>query len=485
MTTTDLDLRTDSAESLAWQQEQNAAAADHLAALPGREQLAKSIAANLTDTRLAPVRRCGNRWFQLAVLEPSAEQPVAVVRDAPDGAPRVLLDPNPLAAERGRPVALMGAYPSPDGRTLACLVMEAGTEQIELHLIDVESGERLADDTPWSISNIAWAADSAGLWVASRDVVDGALVCPIRYHHLGGETDDPIALPDGMFDGRPVPSPDGRYVAVQSGNTEQRFDWLIEDGRIRPLLRDVPGGFIAAFAGDDLLAIVDGDAPRGRLVRIPIATASDPSTWVELVAESDDVLRGLAVVDDTIVLGYLREASSRIRLLDLSGALVEEVDLPGDGVVAAYAYGVTHPGIPMFVTGDDEISFLHSSFETSWAVYRYVVSERRLEVVTPPAIVLDGLVVRTITATSSDGALLPTHVVHRADLDLSVPQPTLLYGYGGFNAGYLPAFVAEWAAWVEAGGVFVLGHLRGGSEFGAQWWRQGTRETKQLTFDDL
>ena len=485
MTIADLDLRVDSPETLTWQQEQNTAAASHLAARPARERLGAMIAANLTDTRLAPVRRCGDRWFQVAVLEPDAEQPVAVVRDSPDGAPRVLLDANVLTAERGRPVALLAAYPAPDGRTLACLVSEAGTEQVELHLVDVASGTRLADDVPWNMHDLAWSADSASLWIVSTEVVDGVLAAQVRHHALGGPSTDPVTLPDGIFSAHVLPAPDGRRVVIQSGNTEQRLDWLLEDGQLRPFLRDVPGGFTAVWHGPDLLAVVDGDAPRGRLVRIPVATAADPATWAELVAESDDVLRSVAVVGTTIVLGYLSDASSRLRLLDLSGTTVEEIALPSEGTVSAYAYGATHPGIAMFATGHDEISFLHSSFETSWAVYRYVVSERRLEQVTPPAIVLDGLVLRTITATSSDGSALPTHVVHRADLDLSLSQPTLIYGYGGFNLGNLPAFVAEWTAWIQAGGVFVLTHLRGGSEFGAEWWRQGTRETKQLTFDDL
>lgn len=475
----------DSPESLTWQAERNAAAASLLAALPGRGDLAKRIAAHLTDTRLAPLHRRGDRWFQMAVLSAAAEQPAAVVRDSPTGDPRVLLDPNQLTAERGTPVVLLSIYPSPDGGTLACLVMEAGREINELHLIDVATGRTLPDELPWSLTSFCWLADSSGFWCAAREVIDGELRNPIYLHRLGTPPGAPLPAHGGIRDARPLTSSDGRYVALQTGNTEQRLDWLIQDGELRPFLRDVPGGFTAAFAGDDLLAIVDGDAPRGRLVRIPVATAGDTTTWVELLPESDDVLRSLAVVGDTIVLGYLRDAASGLRLLDREGAPLAEIPLPGAGVVSAYPYGASHPAVPMFTTGDDEVSFIHSSFEASWAVYRYVVSERRLETVTPPAAVLGGLTVSSFTATSTDGSPVLAHTVQRSDLDASVPQPTLVYGYGGFNMAYLPSFTAEHAAWIESGGVFVLAHLRGGSEFGADWWRQGTRDTKQLTFDDL
>jgi prolyl oligopeptidase len=453
--------------------------------LPGRDHLARRIEAKLSDTRLAPVIRRGGRWFQLVVLEPDAEQPVAVVRDTPTGPPRVLLDPNELTAKRGTPTSLMSIYPSPDGHTLAAIVMEAGREQNELLLIDVRTGGPLPDEIPWNVTSLSWMADSSGFWCGTRDVIDGALECPVYRHVLGSPPGAPVHTPRGLADCRAVVSNDGKHVAIATGNTEQRLDWILQDGALRPFLRDLSGAVAGRFHGDDLIAIVDDGAPRGRLVRIPVATAGDSATWIELVPETDDVLRWAEVVGDVIVLGYLRNAAGHLRLLDLTGATLEEIDLPGHGTVSAHPYGASHPAVPMFVSGDDEISFVHSTFDRSWGVYRYLIGERRLELVTEPSIKEDGLVVTTITATSSDGSAVMAHVVHGADVDTSVPQPTLIHGYGGFNLAYLPSFTAEHAAWVEAGGVFVLAHLRGGSEFGTQWWSTGTRERKQQTFDDL
>jgi len=481
-----MDLRTDNPESLAWQGERDAAAAAYLAALPGRTTLAERIGRHLVDTRRSPVIRRGERWFQTVVLEPKAEHPVLVVRDAPAGEPRVLVDPNELSAKRGVPTALGWFVPSPDGSLLAYAVTAAGTEVYEASLLDVATGDVLPEQVPWNLNfPVSWLPDSSGFWCAGREVVGGEFRMPTYRHLLGRPAGDEVAQPDGVVFPHPVVSADGRHVVLASGNTEPRLDWIWSDGAFVPFLRDIEGMATGRFVGDDLIAIVDHGAPRGRLVRIPVATAADTSTWTELVAESADVLRYVDIVGDVIVLGYLRDAASRVRLLDLNGELVDELTLPGDGVVSTIAMGAAHPSLAMFETGDDEISFVFSTFDTSPTVYRYVVSERRLEIVTPPAVQLEGLTVTTITGLSADGTEIPAHVVHRADLDVSAPQPTLLHGYGGFNLALLRAYLAEYAAWVEAGGIFVLAHLRGGSDFGAEWWRQGNREQKQHTFDDL
>lgn len=483
---TGIDLSIDTPDSKAWQDAQSARAEAHISQLPGYAGLTERLAEYLVDTRRAPLTRRGPRWFSTAVLDPAAESPVLVVRDTPAGEPRVLLDPNELSAKRGVPVTMLWSSPSPDGSIIACGVTAAGTEVCEVSLIDVATGAVLPEDVPWSVNHpVAWLPDGSGFWCNARDMVDGAFQMLIHRHELGEPAGDPIPVPDGLLFPAPKVSRDGRHVVLVTGNTEIRTEAIFTDGRFELLLEGVAGGVVGEIVGDDLVAIVDGDAPRGRLVRIPLATARDTSTWTSLVDESDDVLRYVGVVDATIVLGYLRDAACRLRLLDLEGRALAEVEVPGDGVVGTYATGAAHPALPMFTTGDDEISFIFSTFDAAPAVYRYVVSERRLEVTAPPAAQIDGLVVSSITARSADGAEVPAHVVHRADVDVTSPQPTLIYGYGGFNLTVLPFFLAEKAAWVEAGGVYVLAHLRGGSDLGAEWWQQGRRERKQNTFNDL
>jgi prolyl oligopeptidase len=473
----------DTPESLAWQAARDRAAQEHLAAVPGRDRWRDLVARQLVDVRRNPVVRRGDAWFQRVVLRPEDEHPVVVVRRSPTGEPRVLLDLNELSEKRGAAVSLASSSPSPDGAVLACVVEQAGTERGELLLIDVETGSRLPHELPWNVfGSVSWLPDSSGFWFAARDFTAGFRM-PVYEYHLGGALPEELPLTTADPFVSPAVSPDG-LVAVVTGNTEVRVDQVVVEGQVLPLLADVPGSHLVRFVGDHAFAILEDGAPKGRLVRFPVATAGDRSTWTELVAESTDVLRWLEVVGDRLVVGYLRDAAAGLRVLDLEGSLVEEVELPGPGSVCSVAVGAAHPALPMFVSGDGEVSFVYSSFEQSPTVYRYVVGERLLEVVEPPAAIVDGLTVSVVWARSADGVEVPAHVVHRTDLDLTVPQPTLLYGYGGFNLAQLPSYGHESAAWVQAGGIYVLAHLRGGSEFGREWWHGGRRESKQRTFDD-
>ena len=482
------DLTTDNTASLQWQTEQSEATVDYLDTLPGFELLHEHILARSLDAKCWPVRCRGGQWFQLRRDDRAAELPCLTVRPALEAPPRVLLDPNEVAAKRGVPVELQWAEPSPDGRLVAFAVTEVGNEVAEVQLLDVQTGTLLPDVVPWSVNfPVSWLPDSSGFWCAGREVVDGVFTMPIYRHVLGHPAPEtPLQLPAGLLFPRPSVSRDGRFVAIETGNSEARIDYVVTgDGTVQPLLLGVEGAFTGRFLGDDLIAITDNGAPRGRLVRIPVASAQDRSTWTELVAESTDVLRCFDVVDGRIVLGLLRNATARVHVLDLDGQLLHELPLPGEGAVGTMAAGVAHLSMPMFEVGDGEISFVYSDFATAPTVYRYVVRDDLLVVVDPPSMVLDGLTVTVVQGVSADGTSVPAHVVHRADLDLTRSHPTLITGYGGFSLAMLPSYLSSMAPWVEAGGIYVLSHLRGGSEFGAQWWRDGSREHKQHTFDDL
>jgi prolyl oligopeptidase len=484
-----IDLRAENSDVLAWQGEQDAAARTHLADLPGRAHFGELVRRRILDTGHTPPTRRGDLWFQRVALDPEADQQVLAVRTSPTGEPRVLFDPNAYSAARGGSFTVLTWSASPDGKRLAVTVDEAGKERPELLLVDVERGELLDVDIPWTIyAGVSWLPDSSGFWCSTRLVSDGAYRQP-RYRYVFGEP-----LPEEIQTGQDTPftlvpevSPNGRYVLLPTGNTEVRLDRILVDGELRPFLEDVPGSHQARFDGDDAIAILE-DTPRahGRLVRIPVATATDRSTWTELLPESDDVLRCLEIVDGHVVLGVLRDAAARLRVLDLRGVVVDEPDLPGRGIITTWPIGGSaHPSLPMITAGDHEVAFAYSTFARSPAVYRYLPAERRLEELQAPALVGDDLTVSVITATSADGTPVPAHVVHRSDLDLSVPRPTIVYGYGGFNLAKTPGYEVDAAAWVEAGGIWVLAHLRGGGEFGPEWWRGGRRDTKQRSFDDL
>jgi prolyl oligopeptidase len=489
VTATPIDLSTDNSDSLTWQGAQDVIAQKRLADLAERDRFAELVKKYMVGMRQFPPTRRGDLWFRLALLHPDDARMAYVVGTSPDGEARVLFDPNTYSAEKGAQFNITICDPSPDGTRVAIGLDEGGKETPHLLLIDVESGELIPHDIPWVVyGGITWLPDSSGFWCSTRVVDEGGMRQPLYRYVFGQPLPEETNVDlDSPFTLVPEVSPNGRYVLLPTGNTEVRLDAMLYDGEQRPFLADVPGTAHVRFDGDDAIAILE-DTPRGRgrVVRIPMATATEQSTWTELLAESDDVLRWIEVVGGNIVLGLLRDAAARLKVLDLTGAVVDEPDLPGHGMFSIVpAGGSAHPSLPMFGASEHEIVFAYSTYEQSATVYRYEPAARKLEVLHAPDITIDNVVVTLITATSSDGTQVPAHVVHRADLDLSIPQPTIVYGYGGYNLAKTPGFDHESAAWVQAGGIWVLAHLRGGSEFGPEWWLQGRRENKQLCYDDF
>ncbi|ANW62640.1 hypothetical protein BCA37_02610 [Mycobacterium sp. djl-10] len=482
-----LDLRSDKEAALEWQSRRTAAAVAALEAVEGFEHLESSVR-RFSDAghRWTPIR-AGGRWFQQKRLDPAAELPAITVREAVAGEPRVLVDPNTHAV-RGLPLSLAWMSPSPDGAVLAYAVAAQGSEINQVHLVDADSGEPLPDHVPWNIcAPPSWLPDGSGFWCATRDAAEDVVRMQIRPFRLGEPASDWCApLPEGLAFPYPQVSQDGRYIAVVTGNTEVRVEYLItEDLRVSRVLDGVPSFFRVSIVDDEMIALTDHGAPRNRIVRIPIPTSSDPGSWTEVVAESSDVLLDFELFADVLVVAGLRECSAVIDVIDLDTGQRNPVALPGRGGIGALVARAAHPALPVFARGECELTFLYSDFVTSPAIYRYLVDERRLECLEPPATTLEGMTVRYVTAVSADGIEVPAHVIHRADLDLSRPHPTFLQGYGGFRVADLPAYVGGHAAWLEAGGIHVLAHLRGGWEFGTDWWRGGRRDTKQNSFDDF
>jgi prolyl oligopeptidase len=355
------------------------------------------------------------------------------------------------------------------------------------------TGEVLPDRILYtSFGCVAWLPDASGFYTnAGRDVDTVDARKRILFHRIGDDrAGEPAALEFRERFVAPQISADGRYVVAVESEVTPRPAYLLDreaGGDWRPFLRDLAGTvIIGVFVADEYVAISTEGAPRGRVVAIPVASPLDHSTWRELVPEGDGVMRGISLVGDKLVLAELLDGSSRIRIFSTDGALEEEVPLPGRGSVKLDGLWWGQMAIdPVIAAGDGEFSFVFSTFTAAPALYRYVVEERRLEELAAPASRLEGATVRHLSCTSSDGAEVRYDVVHRKDLDLSKPRPTLVYGYGGWNIAFVPIYLGRYAPFIDAGGVFVFAYLRGGGEFGIDWWHQGRLARKQRTFDDL
>jgi prolyl oligopeptidase len=220
----------------------------------------------------------------------------------------------------------------------------------------------------------------------------------------------------------------------------------------------------------------DKDAPRGRLIAVDLRNPG-PGSWRTIVPQGTDALSTVRRVNGRFVALYMHDVTSRLRVFSTSGAAEGEVRLPGLGS-AGGLQGRNQ---------DRELFYTFTSFLSPSTVYRYDFATRRSEPVWPVRTAFDEsrYETRQLFYRSKDGTRVPMFVTHRRGMALDGNNPTLLYGYGGFNSAVTPGFSTSVAVWLEMGGVYAVANLRGGSEYGEEWHRGGMLANKQNTFDDF
>ncbi|MFC4911354.1 prolyl oligopeptidase family serine peptidase [Actinomadura gamaensis] len=466
--------------------------------LPGRDRLRARLGELLGAGSVgSPVWRGARRFFTRRTAD--QEHPVLYTVD-PDGSERVLVDPTAL--DPSGTTTLDGWQPDKEGRLLAYKVSHGGDEESLLHVLDVASGERVEgpiDRTRNSV--VAWLPGGEAYYYVRRlapgDVPSGEEQFHRRVylHRVGADPDtDVLVFGDGLdktnYYGVGV-SRDGRWLTVTaSAGTAPRNDlWIadlaagpLESPEFRPVQVGVDAG-TSLHVGRDGRAYVftDRDAPRSRVC---VTDPSDPSygNWRDLVPEDPEaVLTDFAILDDldrpVLLAGWTRHAISEITVHDLeTGERVGEVPLPGLGSIG---------GIVERPEGGHEAWFGYTDNVTPSSVLHYnaLTGQTHVWASAPGTVEVPEIETRQVTYASKDGTDVRMLVISRPDA--AGPRPAVLYGYGGFNVSLTPAYSASILAWVEAGGVYAVANLRGGSEEGEDWHRAGMRDRKQNVFDDF
>lgn len=488
-------LEEDTPDTLAWQREHDRWAAGRLRDHDRFGTLRDELAEQLSTLSLGvPVRR-GGRWFRSGR---HAGRPAATVSEQPVGGERVLLD---LAAmdDGPRRASLDWFEPSPDGRLVAYGISWGGDEESVLRIVDVDTGRHHAVRIPFAgNAQTAWLPDASGFFfTGGRAPARQDATKQLFFHRIGEPGAELQELPAALLPleelDAPQVSADGGWVALVKGRHQPRIAAIARasERRWKPFLPGFTERLFGVFDGDRYVAVCSEGAPRGRLVSVPLATAEDRATWHELRPESDAVLVRVESVGATLVLSSRRDACSELAVLDRDGRLLDEVALPGRGSVLESAFTTTFqaagPWLGRSVVPDETgFTFVFSSLSRSPSVLRYDVEQLRLHELTPARVVRDEeLRVEHLSARTADGATARFTLVARADVDPSRPQPTLLYGYGHFNTAFVPGYLPELMPVIDRGGVVAFCHLRGGGEFGTDFWRDGRLERKQHTLDDL
>lgn len=482
----------ESEEVAEWVEAQNALTFEYLETLPEREAIEKRLTELWNYEKYGTPSKHGDKYF-FYKNDGLQDQFVLYVQDALDSEASVLIDPNGWSDDGT--VALSGTSFSDSGRLMAYGIAEAGSDWKSWRVLEVATGELLDDEINWvKFSGISWSKDETGFYYSSfpkpkegEEFQSLNLNHTLYYHTLGtSQADDQVVYkrpdePEWMFDGEVTE--DGQYLVISvSKGTDPKNRLLVRDlSEPDSEIREIVGHFRNEYSligndGETFYFKTDLDAPKGRVIALNV-NDPNPAKWREIIPAQDNVLRGVSCVGGLFHCQYLKDAKTQVLVFDKKGKLVREVEFPGIGSGGGFAGRQE----------DTETFYSFSSFATPPSIYRYDVTTgeskllRRADVDFDP----EAYEVEQVFYTSKDGTKVPMFLAYRKGLQRDGTNPTLLYGYGGFNIPLSPSFSISRLAWMEMGGVFAMANLRGGGEYGEDWHKAGTKLQKQNVFDDF
>ncbi len=484
-------LESDGPETRAWTALENARTRAVLDAVPDRERFGPRLRELLGIGLLGVPWPVGERVFY-EMRAAGDRQMVLYVRER--GARRALVDPNALDPDGL--VTLDWWYPSPDGLLVAYGLSRGGTEMSTLHVVEVATGRQLPDVIPHTQrARVAWSADGFYYTVHPQPGTvpsgDEHYYRRVRYHRLGDDpSTDPLVFGEGLAKETLLgmdADAKGRWVVLSAAEGWTRNDLY--------LLGREPGsdGPRVMIEGADGLSLPT--VARGRIwirtnvlcpnYRIVVADPDAPDQWRTVVPESEWPIESFDVTRTHVVVHTLVNAVSRLSIWSHDGIWQRDVAL--DPFVAL----LDRPPVrsPAADPESERFGYTVDSFTRPAVAYVGDAGTGRSEVVAelaaPNGSDPASVAVEQQWFSSRDGTPVPMFLVHRRDVRPTGDVPTILNGYGGFNISRTPAFSGAVAAWVEAGGLYVVANLRGGAEFGERWHRTGMRGNKQNVFDDF
>jgi prolyl oligopeptidase len=482
----------DSAETRAWVEAQNKVTFGYLEQIPQRAAIRERLTRLWNYERYGVPFEEGGRYFY---FKNDGLQNQSVLYTAPslDSEPRVLIDPNTLSADGT--VALSMAEVSPDGKLIAYGIAASGSDWNEFKVRVVETGKDLSDHLRWiKFSGASWTRDGKGFFYSRYDepnektkLEDANYYQKLFYHRIGTPQSEDVLVYERKdqkewgFGGGV--SEDGRYLIVSvwqgTANKNRVYykDLKAKDAPVVKLLDEFDAQY--NFVGNDDQVFyfeTTNGAPRGRVIAVD-TRSPERAKWREIVPESDETIQSVRLINDQLLVSSLKDARSRVAVYARDGKLVREIELPGIGSAGGF------PG----ESDDTETFYSYSSFTTPTTIYRLDLKTGKSTVFRAPKVDFDpsAYEVKQVFYTSKDGTRVPMFITHKKGLELDGTNPTLLYGYGGFNVSLTPGFSVQNLVWMEMGGVYAVPNLRGGGEYGESWHTAGTKLQKQNVFDDF
>jgi prolyl oligopeptidase len=508
---------TKSADTEAWIEKENVITDAYLKSIPERDYLRKRFTELWNYERYSAPSKVADGFYIYTKNDGLQNQSVWYRTSSINDPGKVFFDPNKLS-EDGT-AALSGSSFTDDGKLWAYGIARSGSDRTEWRVMNTETGELLPDTlAPNRQGGISWLKDKSGFFYSAfpQTSVGGELKQEtfnqkIFFHKLGTPQSQDFVVyerPDDkeLFVGGFV-TEDGAYyiIGVNKGTRPENMVYYMplagfdpstgllkgyEPGvavpendivarrrsQVQPLITTLDASY--NFIGNDGRTFyfhTDKGAPLSKVVAVD--TMVKLGKWSDVVAESKDTLQGVDFLNNQFVLNYLNDASSKIKIVDMKGQAVREVELPGIG--SAGGFGGRRK--------DSETFYTFSSFNAPPTIYRYDMKTGKSTEFRRAGVKFDGsqYEVKQVFYTSKDGTRVPMFLTFKKGLKLDGSNPTLLYGYGGFNISMTPGFSVSRVPWLEMGGVYAVANIRGGAEYGQSWWKGGSLHNKQNVFDDF
>jgi prolyl oligopeptidase len=480
-----------------WVDAENGVTYKYLDTLQSRDVLKKRITELWNYPKVTAPYYEGRRWFYRRNTG-LQRQSVVFSREALTGPEAVVVDPNLLSPDGS--TALSGFDPAPDGQHFAYGQSEGGSDWSTYYVRELGSGKQLPDLIKWvKFSGISWTKDGKGFFYGrypeppAGKMLEAAVHDKKIYYHAVGTNQsadrlvyerpqEPTLYIDSSIDET------GRYLWIQTNKgTSNKNELFVKDlgkplapqmdGPVRPLYP----GHTAAYeplgvVNGTMYVLTDLAAPNKKVVAVPI-DRPDAANWKTIVPEGKNSIESASLIAGKLAVNALVDVASEVHFYDLDGAAAGQLTTPGLGAISG----------PYGRFDRSEIFYTFTSPLYPATVFRFDAASSKSAPFDPPKLTFDPSQYMTerVFFTSKDGTRVPMFLTHRRDLKKDGTNPTMLYGYGGFDIATVPAFRSDVPAWLERGGVWATVNMRGGSEYGEVWHEGGMHEQKQHVFDDF
>ena len=420
----------------------------------------------------------------------SFQQSKLMIKDCDKCDERVLIDPNTFSDDGT--ISLGGTSVNNSADMIAFSISDGGSDWRVWKVLDIETGEVLEDEIKWAkFSGASWENDDSGFFYQKYDEPQGELLKEVNespklmFHKIGTDQSEDYVVyenpdqPRWSWGINVIDDTNIKILSISEGTDERNrlYIQLNTGEKFIPLIDELIGAYSFIDSKDGILWFYTTEgAPNGKIVNLEIKNSS--FVWNDVIQESENSIRSVNVVNNSFVINYLVDTFSSIKIFDLSGSFVRDLELPKNGTVGGFGGEID----------DTETYFSVSNYVTPREIYEINLDTLDVNLFWKEEI--DGYESEDYVSElkfypSKDGTKIPIHISYKKGLEINKDTPLMLYGYGGFNISLLPGFRKTHAAWKNLGGVYAVANLRGGGEYGSEWHEAGMLLNKQNVFDDF